>query len=327
MEDKYSSKISELTEPASPFEKFAKKVFDKLISEGVPPLPSYYRVYFFNMLEEEPAEFRKQIYEIISLEESNDLEKDFEKEKKLKLSFKYTKELLQHSALIYKTSKSLKELLIKQLQEIEHITSPKILQKIIAQFENKLDLISSKLEKENKVVKDLFSKTVEIIKDIESHSTFDSRYGLYNKNYFIKLLEKEINLISKFSHISSLVVVKLNDKILNNLSQKGKIVANRSLAKMLLRTSRRTDEIGYLGDNIFGMLLKHTDKIGAMKTIERISDMLLNATIFMEGEEIELSIVAGIVEIKEKKEAEEYVKYAISYMKEAEKEEVLYKGD
>ncbi len=326
MEEKYSS-IKELNEPSTPLEKFAKKVFNKLIEEGVPPLPSYYKVYFFNMLEEEPVDFRKQIYEMISLEESNDLEREFEKEKKLKLSFKYTKDLLQHSALIYKTTNTLKDLLIKQLQEIEHITSPKILQKIIAQFENKLDLINSKLEKENEKIKELFSKTVEIIKDIESHSTFDSRYGLYNKNYFLKLLEKEIKLASKFSHVSSLVVLKLNDKILKNLSQKGQIIANRSLAKILIRTSRRTDEIGYLGDNIFGMLLKHTDKIGAIKTVERISDMLLNATIFMEGEELELSIVAGIVEIKEKKEAEEYVKYAISYMKEAEKEEVLYKGD
>ena len=326
MEKKYSS-IKELNEPSTPLEKFAKKVFDKLIEEGVPPLPSYYKVYFFNMLEEEPVDFRKQIYEMISLEESNDLEREFEKEKKLKLSFKYTKDLLQHSALIYKTTNTLKDLLIKQLQEIEHITSPKILQKIIAQFENKLDLINSRLEKENEKIKEIFSKTVEIIKDIESHSTFDSRYGLYNKNYFLKLLEKEIKLASKFSHVSSLVVLKLNDKILKNLSQKGQIIANRSLAKILIRTSRRTDEIGYLGDNIFGMLLKHTDKIGAIKTVERISDMLLNATIFMEGEELELSIVAGIVEIKEKKETEEYVKYAISYMKEAEKEEVLYKGD
>ena len=53
-----------------------------------------------------------------------------------------------------------------------------------------------------------------------------------------------------------------------------------------------------------GMLLKHTDRIGAGRTIERISDMIGNAAIFLEGEELELSVVGGITEIKEKKEAE-----------------------
>ena len=48
MEEKYSSnKILNLNEPSSPLEKFAKKVFDKLIEDGLPPLPSYYKVYFF----------------------------------------------------------------------------------------------------------------------------------------------------------------------------------------------------------------------------------------------------------------------------------------
>jgi GGDEF domain-containing protein len=325
MDEKYSSeKIADLNIPTSPLEKFAKKVFDKLIEDGVPPLPSYYKVYFFNLLEDEPVDFKKQIYEIISIEESHEVDKDFELEKKLKLSFKYTKELLQHTALIYKNTNQLKEILIKQLQEISHITSPKILEKLINQLESKINLVYKKLEKENKLIKQLYAKNVEIIKEIESNSLFDPKYGVYNKGYFLKLIEKEAQLISKFSHTSSVVVLKLRDNVLSPLSEKGKILANRSLAKILLKTSRRTDEIAHLGNGVFGMLLKHTDRIGAGRTIERIADMIGNAAIFLEGEELELSVVGGITEIKEKKEAEKYLQEAIDAMKKAEEKNILY---
>jgi PleD family two-component response regulator len=72
------------------------------------------------------------------------------------------------------------------------------------------------------------------------------------------------------------------------------------------------------------MLLKHTDRIGAGRTIERIADMIGNAAIFLEGEELELSVVGGITEIKEKKEAEKYLEEALNAMKKAEEENILY---
>ena len=318
----YSS--SALQEPSSPLEKFAKKVFDKLTHEGVPPLPSYYKAYFFNLLEEEPLDFKKQMYEIISIEESHEIDKDFELEKKLKTSFKYTKELLQHTAVVYKNAAQLREILANQIKEVSHITSPKILEKLIKQFENKIDLIYKRLEKENRIIKELYAKDVEIIKEIESNSLFDSKYGVYNKSYFLKLLEKEIKLISKFSYVSSIVFLKLKEGVLEPLSEKGKIIANRSLSKILLKTSRRTDDIAHLGEGVFGMLLKHTDRIGAGRTVERIADMIGNAAIFLEGEELELSIVGGIAEIKQQKEADKYLKKALEAMKEAEKNDVLY---
>ena len=82
-----------LSEPTTPLEEFAKKVFDKLIAENIPPIPYNYKVTFFNMLDNEDETFRKQVYELISLEETNELEKDIEFEKRLKASFKFSKEI------------------------------------------------------------------------------------------------------------------------------------------------------------------------------------------------------------------------------------------
>ncbi|WP_456488968.1 GGDEF domain-containing protein [Caminibacter pacificus] len=326
-DSKFSSiEARDLNEAVSPLEKFAKKVFDKLIEEGVPPLPYYYRIYFFNMLDDEDINFRKHIYEMIAVEESNENEKDFELERKLKLSFKYSKELLQRTAMIYKNANTIKELLNKYADEISFIASPKALEKTVKQFEAKLEAINKKLDLELNEVKKLYSKNIEVLKEIESNSMFDQRYGVYNKKYFLKIVQKEIKLIDKFSHVSSVVTIKIKDEILRQLkNEKNIILANRSVSKIILKTSRRTDTVAHLGEGIFAMLLKNTDRIGASKTIERLSDMISTASVFFEGEEVEIQIVGGVVEIKDKKDAKEYVENAINVMREAEEEGMLYK--
>ena len=134
--------ISNLNEPSSQLEKFAKRVFDKLIEENVPPIPYYYKVYFFNMLDEQPLEFRKQVYELISIEETNETEKEIELEKQLKRTFKYTKEILQRTATLYKNSQLIKDLFEKYKKEIEHLANPKIVNKFLKNLEEKLNIIN-----------------------------------------------------------------------------------------------------------------------------------------------------------------------------------------
>lgn len=323
-DDKYIT-ISNASSSSSNLENFAKEVFDKLISDGVPPIPYYYKIYFFNELDNMPSEFRKQVYELISLEESSDLEKDLEFEIKLKNSFKYAKELLNRVAIIYKLNKKLKELLEMQLKEAVHITNNKTLIKLIKGFQNNLNLIDTRLSKEMEEIKNIYSKNVDVLKDIESNSIYDARYGVYNKNYFLNEIRKELTLINKFHHISSIIMVKIKSEIFNKLSsEKSKILINRSLAKIMLKSSRRTDIVARFEDNIFAMLLKHTDVIGAQRTIERLSDAISNASVFLEGEELELQIVAGIVELKESKDAEIFIFKALKALEEAEKNNQLY---
>ena len=326
--DKFSSVndvVSGLNEPSSPLEEFAKKVFDKLIEENVPPIPYYYKMYFLNMLDEEPESFRNQVYEYITLEETNEIEKDLEIEKKLKQSFKYSKELLQHTAILYKNSQTIKEIFEKYKSETTHIANPKLFERLISGFEEKLKKINEKLENELNQIKQLYSKNVEILKDIESNSVFDARYGIYNKKFFLKELQKEIKLINKFKHKSSVVVLKIKNSVVESLkSEKSKILLNRSVAKIMLKTSRRTDIIAHLGDGVFAMLLKHTDRIGACKTVERLSDVISNSAIFLEGEEINIKIVSGIVEIMSDEDVEICLSHALMMMEKAENDDVLY---
>jgi len=326
MEEKYSNyTVKDLNEPTSPLEKFAKKVFDKLIEEVVPPIPSNYTLYFFNMLEEEPKTFKNQVLEILSIEDTQDLEKDLELEKKLKLSFKYSKEILQRTALLYKLTKQLRELLNDTINQFAHLASPKVAEKYLQKIENKIGKISSTMNKGLKEIKETYSKNVEIIKDIESNSMFDMGYGVYNAQYFKKMVENEIKLIKKFKHISTLITIKINENILKNLKmQKSAIVLNRSIAKILLKTSRRSDIVAHLGNGIFAMLLKHTDRIGAEKTIQRLSDIIANSSVFIEGEEVEIKIVSAICEIKAEHTTKELTDKCMKLLDTAQKENKLF---
>jgi diguanylate cyclase (GGDEF)-like protein len=315
-----------LNEASTEIEVFAKKVFDKLIEENVYPIPYYYSIYFFNMLEDEPKEFKKSVMELIELEGSNELEEDLKFEQKLKQSFKFSKELVQNSALVYKLSNMLKEKNSSFLKEIDNISTPQAFKNILLSSKKNTDLINQKLAISLKNMKELYSKNVSTLKEIEKETIFDSLYGLYNKNYFLREVKKEIAQVNKFKHTSSLIVLRVAKDILNKLkSEKSKVVVNRFIAKILLKTSRRTDIIAHLGDGVFGMLLKHTDRIGAMRTSERLSDMISNSAMFIEGEELEVKIVIGISEIFAEKSEVEIMDCTYNKLAEAEAENQLYK--
>ena len=315
-----------LNEASTEIELFAKKVFEKLIEENIYPIPYYYSIHFFNMLEDEPAEFKKSVMELIELEGTDELEEDLKFEQKLKQSFKYSKELVQNSAAVYKLSSILKEKNAIYLKEIENVSTPQVFKNILLTSKKNVEVINKKLALSLQTIKDLYSKNIVTLKEIEKESIFDSLYGLYNRNYFVRELKREVSQINKFKHTSSVIIMKPANSVMDKISiDRNKIIVNRFIAKILLKTSRRTDIIAHLGDGIFGMLLKHTDKIGAMKTSERLSDMISNSAMFIEGDELEVQIVIGISEIFPEKSEIDIMDCTYKKLEEAEKENLLYK--
>jgi diguanylate cyclase (GGDEF)-like protein len=121
--------------------------------------------------------------------------------------------------------------------------------------------------------------------------------------------------------------LKVKNNILNRLkSDKSKIIVNKMIAKILLKTSRRTDIVAHLGDGKFAMLLKHTDRIGAMKTSERLADMISNSSMYIEDNELEIQIVIGISELTiNSEQMESIINCIYDELEKAEVEGALYK--
>lgn len=317
---------ADLNEASTELELFAKKVLDKLIEENIYPIPYYYSIYFFNMLEEEDIEFKKSVMEIIALESSNEIDESLKFEQQLKKSFQYSKKIVKDTAMIYKLSSLLKEKNNYFLKEVENVASPQAFKNILLNSKKNIDVINKKINQSLEELKEIYTQNLTTLKEIEKESIFDALYGIYNKKYFLSEVEKEIKQIKSLKHISSIIILKVKDNIMNQLkSEKSKIIVNKMIARILLKTSRRTDIVAHLGDGKFAMLLKHTDRIGAMKTSERLSDMIMNSSMFIEDKELEIQIAIGISELTIDSETTKTIDCVYDKLEEAEKENQLYK--
>ena len=56
------------------------------------------------------------------------------------------------------------------------------------------------MSKQMGVLKVHYEKTSTILKDVESKAVFDSRFGVYNRRYFLKNIESECKSIEQFNH-------------------------------------------------------------------------------------------------------------------------------
>jgi diguanylate cyclase (GGDEF)-like protein len=168
------------------------------------------------------------------------------------------------------------------------------------------------MTKQTDTLKTHYEKTGEILKEIEDKAIFDSRFGVYNRKYFLRAIASECKSIEQFNHKSTIVLVKIKDTILNKIvNAKDRMILTRNIAKLLLKTSRRSDVVAHYGDGVFGMLMKHTDISNAGRACERISDLIYATSFFIGDNEIETDIELAIVPILNGYTTEELISYAL----------------
>jgi len=86
----------------------------------------------------------------------------------------------------------------------------------------------------------------------------------------------------------------------------------RTIARLLLKTSRRSDTVAHYGNGKFSMLLKHTDIASAEKASERLCDLVSNSNFFLADREIQLKISIGITDISTGFSVEEIIVSAMN---------------
>jgi len=127
-----------------------------------------------------------------------------------------------------------------------------------------------------------------------------------------------MELISKFKHKSSLIMIELSKTLRASISnEKALTLMTRTIARLLLKTSRRSDIVAHYSNGVFAMLLKHTDIASAKKASERLCDLVSNSNFFLADREIQLRISIGITNIDPKYSVEEVVVSAIDGIEKA----------
>ncbi|MCF6340334.1 MAG: GGDEF domain-containing protein [Sulfurimonas sp.] len=289
-------------------EAYSKEVLQALIKEGLSTTPNNFSLYFDRLLEEKSQNTKKNIMSILDSEKSNDDENSMVLEQSLKQGFSSVKNILSITANLYKNMVLMTKILDKKKQELQDNSDSGIAKNIVTSLENDILKLSSIIKKQSFNIKDMYDKTAKIVKNVENETIFDNQYGVFNKRNLMTKLEREIEQIGRFKHKSSLIMIELSRDLKDNISnEKAIMLMTKTIARLLLKTSRRSDIVAHYGNGIFAMLLKHTDIESAKKASERLCDLVSNSNFFLADKEIQLQISIGITDVTKDYSVEEIV--------------------
>lgn len=287
-------------------EKFAQQVLKVLCDENVPPTPNNFQIYFEKLLENKPVTFKKRINDVLDLEISDTDENHANIEREIKEGFVHIKNMMQVVSTVYRNLNVMQDIVKKRTEQLQIQPNALTVQNIISSFTTDLDKMLELTTKQIDLLKDYYQKTTAILQEVDNQSIFDIKYGVYNRRYLMKSLEDELRLMKSYMHPSTLVLARVKEDVLEQIpAKKDRDTVIRNIAKLLLKTSRRSDIVAYFGDNTFGIVLKHTDLSGAQKACERISDLVYQTSFFVGTAEIESDIELSVIALQTDYSAEE----------------------
>lgn len=305
---------------------FSTKVFKTLLSKQVAPLPLNYQTYFETLLNAEDIAFQKKIHELIESSNSSDDERNITFEKSIHSAFANTRDIMKSTSAIYKNLVIMNDIEKKWSLELkgESPNAKKYMQDTKA--------IQSQIDSQISQLKILYQKSCKILENINANTMYDSKFNTYNKRYYIYLVQNEQKMVEKFAHTSTIMMLSLPLAVTRYLQndQTTALIVMKTVAKLLLKTSRRSDIIGYVGNGIFGMLLKHSDLFSTQKASERLIDLMNNTNVFLDKREIHLDLNIGISKLKQERSGEDSLNCAINALRSAQKSNVpymIYKDD
>ena len=247
-----SSDPLDMDSPSTDIEIYAKEVLHSLINDNLPPTPNNFSLYFDRLLEDKSENLRKQIVSMLELEESNEAETTIALEHSLKQGFSSVKNILSTTANLYKNMSLMTKILEKRRKELEESADSQATISIAAALDSDINKLNAIVKKQSSQMKSLYDETAGIIKNVENETIFDNKFGVYNRRYLMTKIEQEIELIKEFKHKSSLIVIELSRDLKATIAnEKAIVLMTRTIARLLLKTSRRSDIVAHSNSNFF----------------------------------------------------------------------------
>jgi len=307
-------------------ENFSLFVLKSMVDENVPPTPNNFQIYFEKLLENKPISFRKRINEYLETDDDDEANEYRAKmEKEIKEGFVQIKGMVKVVSTVYKNLNILKQIVKKRSSDLKVNFSQLSVENTLSNLDDDLHKLTTLTAKQMEALKSYYEKTLEILKDVDEKAIFDLRYGVYNKKHFLNSLKKESEIIRQHNHKSSIVMVNVKDNVLDKIpTVKEREMLTRNIAKLLMKTSRRSDVVAHYGDGIFAILMKHTDLNSAQKACERIAELIYGTSFFIDETEIEIDIELGIMPINPSYTIEEAIDGALDMLPKTGKDTEIY---
>ena len=288
----------DLGEPTSDLERYAKEVLDAMIREGIPPTPSNFDAYFDKLLDNKPPSFRKRILKLLELEDGGEDDHQGVLEQHLKEAFSQIKKLLQHVNLLYKNLRHLETTMDKRLLETDAVADKSALKTLLEGIRKDVRSMTGLIKKDAGELKESYQAANELVKEVQEHTIHDERFGVFNKNHLLRKMRQEEKLVAEFRHDSTLMLVRASEEVLERLkSPKIRQLVLRTVARLLLKTSRRSDIVAHYDGPVFAILMRHTSLDNAQLAADRLKDLVGNTNFFVGDEEIVLDVEIGIARI------------------------------
>jgi len=307
-----NTNVLDINEPANDIEIYSQEVLNTLIADNLPPTPNNFEVYFDKLLEDKSENLRRQIHSILELEDDNDDENAVVLEQSLKQGFASMKSILDVTATLFKNMNLMSKILEKRKKELIAKSDSQSSLRIATALGRDVDKLNSIFKKQSSQIKTYYEDTANVFKKVEGETIFDNKYGVYNKRYLLEKLKKEIESVKEFKYKSSLLMLELSrDLIAETKNEKIVVLMTKTISRLLLKTSRRSDIVAHYGHGVFSMLLKHTDLDSAKKASERLIDLVTSSNLFLADREIQLRISIGIADVEEYSTVDEIIVNAL----------------
>lgn len=286
--------------------KFSSAVLKQLLAENIQPTPENFDIYFRKLLESKPANFQKKVLELLDFSKEDKLDRQALIEKDIKTGFAQIRSMMQIISLIYKNLGIMKGIAKKRLNEMNASANPLEIQGNIKAFGEELGKLNILMERHIGAIKTSYEEVDKIFKNVEDNSIYDSKFEVYNKKYLLKVLYDEFNDVKRYKYNVSIMLIHVKDSVLNKIpSLKDKNGILRNIAKILLKTSRRSDIVAHYGDGCFAMVMKHTDLESAKKASHRVAELLYQTTFFMGEDELDMDMELSVGSIDPESSIEE----------------------
>ena len=289
--------------------RFSNEVLKSMQKDGVTPTPHNYGIYFEKVLETKSLKVQKEIRSLLACETVIDLEEYVIKlEKYTKDGFKEIKKLLSLITKIYKLVNSIVVKVEKLKNNLKNATNLVMVQNLIDEFNTKSKSISDTILKESGNIKKIYSSIFQKLNFIETNSIFNTELGVFNRSYILN----QVNLLQKKVEEQkievSLILLNIKDTTFREIeSLNDEKVVVKTVAKTLLKSSRRSDIVGHLEDKKFLIALLYTNLENAKKAAERLREIVENINLFLGGNEIEIDVELVVAKLDSKIYYEELI--------------------
>ncbi|MEO5774601.1 MAG: GGDEF domain-containing protein [Sphingomicrobium sp.] len=145
----------------------------------------------------------------------------------------------------------------------------------------------------------------ERVRELESLAGEDPLVGLPNRRSFLESLERLIARVARYNEEAAIIFIDVDGlKHINDSC--GHVAGDAALvliSQLISESVRKSDLVGRLGGDEFGVLLERTDELGGWQMALRIVERVTPATLVRDGKSLKLSVAVGVGSIKPEDDA------------------------